>query len=86
MIDHASMLARTRAVIERVAGAARTPPDVGAHTALGDGYWLDSIELLDVIVACEIEFDIVFGDLPPAALSTLGTLTRVIESQLLRTA
>ncbi len=76
---------RTRAIIERVVGAQRTPAHVDAGTRLADGFWLDSVEMLEVVIACEIEFGIVFseaGDLDVASLDTVGTLVEVIRARL----
>src|SRR5262249_34884525 len=56
------LLAATRAVIERTVGAARTPPNAGADTPLADGFWLDSIELVEVLVACEHEFGVLLDE------------------------
>lgn len=78
------ILERTRAIIERVAGPQRTPAHVDADTKLADGFWLDSVEMLDVVIACEIEFGIVFsesGDLDVASLDTVGTLVAVIRAR-----
>lgn len=78
------LLDATRALVGRIAGPSRTPRDAGPETRLGDGYWLDSVELLEVLVACEKEFGIVFedvGDLEAGALETLGTLTDLIRSK-----
>lgn len=78
------MLAQTRAIIERVAGPSRTPADSGPDTLLGDGFWLDSIELVEVVIACENEFGILFdkaGDLEAGAFDTLGTLTELVRAK-----
>jgi acyl carrier protein len=79
------VLEALRALVERVAGPGRTPPDSGPETPLsGSGFWLDSIELLEVVVACEAEFEITFDatqDLTGAALETLGMLTALIRSK-----
>ena len=79
------LLDTIRALVERVVGASRMPPASGPETQLsGTGFWLDSIELLEVIVACEAEFEITFDatrDLTGAALETLGTLTELIRSK-----
>ena len=72
------LLAATRAIIERVIGPDRTPPTGGPETPLADGFWLDSIELVEVLVACEIEFGILLdetSDFEAGAFGTLGTLT-----------
>jgi len=79
------LLEATRAVVERVAGPSRVPPGPGPETRLSDGYWLDSVDLLEVLVACENEFGIVFDevrDLDVASIETLGTLTNLIRSKL----
>jgi len=79
------LLDRTRAVIERIAGRDRTPASCGADTPLGDGQWLDSVELVEVMVACETEFGVMFdetGELAAGAFDTLGTLTRMIRAKL----
>jgi acyl carrier protein len=78
------LLEATKALVERVAGPSRTPADAGGETRLGDGYWLDSVELLEVLIACEKEFGIVFDDrrdLEGGALDTLETLTALIRSK-----
>ena len=84
MITRDPLLDATRAVVGRIAGPSRTPPDPGPETRLGEEYWLDSVELLEVLVACENEFGIVFDDvrdLEAGALDTLGTLTNLIRSK-----
>ena len=57
--------------------------DVGADTPLGDGgLWLDSMELLQVVLACEARFGITFKpmeDLIGDGLETLGTLANVVR-------
>jgi acyl carrier protein len=77
-------MARITAIIEQVTGPGRTPAACGPATPLGDGSWLDSVELLEVVVACETEFGIVFdesGDLSGGALNTLGTLSAAIAAK-----
>lgn len=70
----------------RVAGPDRTPRDAGPETPLAeDGFWLDSVGLLEMIVACEAEFTVEFDsehDLTAEALGTVGSLTDVIERKL----
>ncbi len=78
------LLDATRALVERIAGASRIPPDPGPETRLSDGYWLDSVDLLEVLVACENAFGIVFDDvrdLEAGSLETLRTLTNLIRSK-----
>jgi acyl carrier protein len=78
------VLTAVRAIVERVAGASRTPAGIGPDTRLGDGLWLDSVELLEVIVACEHEFGITFDDgddLERGGLETLGALAALIRAK-----
>lgn len=73
-----------RAIVEGVAGAARTPPNVGPDTRLQEGFWLDSMEMLEVALACEQRFGIVFEesrDLTPESLATLGSLARLVSAR-----
>jgi acyl carrier protein len=76
---------RVLAVIERVAGPDRTPPDAGPGTRLADGgFWLDSVHLLEAVVACEGAFEIVFDpetDFMGETLRTVGTLHALIRSR-----
>jgi acyl carrier protein len=72
---------RTCAILERVAGPQRTPAHISRDTRLADGFWLDSVELLEVVLACEQEFGIVFsesGDLDASPMQTIGSLVDVI--------
>jgi acyl carrier protein len=74
-----------RALVERVAGPSRTPAHAGPDTRLTEGYWLDSVELLEVLIACETEFGIAFHDtqdFESGALDTLGTFTHLVRSKL----
>jgi acyl carrier protein len=78
------LLARTLAIIEEVTGPGRTPPDASSGTPLADGFWLDSVELLEVLVACESEFGVLFddrNDLQAGVFDTLGTLTDLIRNK-----
>ena len=76
-------LRRLREILAQVVGRGRVPPDVGAEVALGDGgLWLDSVELLQVVLASEAEFGITFEpahDLVGDGLGTLGTLADAIR-------
>ena len=86
MTDRDAVLARLRVIVARVVGPRRTPPaalSTDLHPGEG-GWWLDSLELLEVIVACEAEFQITFEparDLLGGALETLGTLAALIRSK-----
>lgn len=74
-----------RALVARVAGPSRTPAESGPDTPLSEGgFWLDSVELLEVVVACEGEFDITFDatkDFAAGAFETLGTLATLVDGK-----
>lgn len=82
-MDDVTLIGGLRAIVTRVVGGARVPADLGADTRLGqDGLWLDSMDLLQVVLACEAQFGITFKpaeDLIGAGLETLGTLADVIR-------
>jgi len=77
------VIERVQAVVARVAGPSRTPGDAGPDTLLGEGgYWLDSVDLLEVTIACETEFGVIFDgerDLTMESLSTARSLAEVIR-------
>lgn len=75
-------LARVEAIVTTVAGPTRIPEGAGPDTPLGeDGYWLDSVDLLEVVLACEREFDLVFDtDLVARSLGSARTLADLIRS------
>jgi acyl carrier protein len=79
------ILERVQRVVARTAGAARTPADAGPDTPLGEaGFWLDSVEVVEVIVACEGEFGLAFEgdrDLTPESLRTVRSLAAMIRSK-----
>ena len=81
----ASLLERVQTVVAQVAGPSRTPPDAGPDTPLGDGgFWLDSVDLVEVVVACESEFEVSFEgetDLTCETLHSGRTLAELIESK-----
>lgn len=55
------ILVRVEAIVTALAGPDRVPDGANADTPLGEhGYWLDSIGVLEVILACEQEFGMVF--------------------------
>jgi acyl carrier protein len=78
-----SILEKVLAIVGAVAGSGRTPPDAGPETPLAqDGYWLESVELLEVLVACEETFNFDFDpdmDVTEETLRSVGTLADVIE-------
>ena len=82
-MDSERLLDALRELAARIIGAARMPADTNADTPLGEGgLWLDSMGLLELIVACEDEFGITFEpgeDLAGHELDTLGTFAKVIE-------
>ena len=79
------VLERVQAIVCGIAGPHRTPVDAGPRTRLGgEGFWLDSIDLLEVIIACESEFGIVFDsvtDLTAGTLRTIGSLADLVRSK-----
>lgn len=80
-----AVVADVQAIVQRVAGPSRTPEGAGPDTRLADGFWLDSMEILDVVLACEQHFGIVFEagrDLAPASLETARHLATVVYARL----
>jgi acyl carrier protein len=79
------LLARVLAIVAGIAGEGRSPASVGPDTPLTEGgFWLDSVALLEVILACEEEFEIVFDpetDLTREALGTVGALAASIRDK-----
>ena len=73
---------RVQRLVAEAAGRARTPADAGPDTPLrDDGYWLDSVDLVELVVACEAEFSVAFegeSDLTEEALRTVRTLAALI--------
>lgn len=71
---------RVCAIVAQVAGRRREPVRVDRETPLREGLWLDSMELLEVVIACEEQFDLEFEerDLSPDALATAGTLAALV--------
>jgi acyl carrier protein len=89
VIAETSTYAAVRAIVEGVAGRGRTPEHVTPDTRLHEGFWLDSMELLEVVIACEQQFDIVFEestDLTPDALATIGSLAALVAERQARSA
>ena len=77
---------RVIALVARIAGPERTPLEIGLDTPLTDGgFWLDSVALVETIVACEAEFSVEFDseeDLTTVALESIGSLATVIQRKL----
>jgi acyl carrier protein len=81
-VSDASVLDRVMRIIVSVAGPSRTPPGAGPDTPLWtDGFWLDSIALLQIAVACEAEFGFdPTSEIPPDAPVTARALAALVES------
>lgn len=80
-----AILGRVEKIVRELAGSARTSGPLNADTPLRDGgLWLDSVALLELVVAVEREFGVDFEptDLSDASLRTLGSLAAVIERRL----
>jgi acyl carrier protein len=82
--DH-SVLASVLDIVVGIAGPNRTPPDPGTSTRLWEGgFWLDSIDLLDLMFACDETFGRVFERMPRTVMAdirTVGDLVAVIEAR-----
>ena len=76
------ILGRVQTIVTGIAGADRTPSNVGPDTPLGeDGFWLDSVDMLEVLLACEQEFGTSFkSNLANEALTTVRSLAEAIEA------
>ena len=85
MTAESAMVDRVLGLVVGVAGPARTPADAGPDTPLGDGgFWLDSVDLVEVAVACEHEFAVLFEgetDLTREALATALSLAELIAGK-----
>lgn len=79
------ILRRVQAIVTSVAGEKRVPPDAGPDTPLGDGgYWLDSVDVLEVILGCEEAFATRLDqdpDLTAEALQSARTLADLIRKR-----
>ena len=79
-----SILARVLAIAARIAGPNRTPLDAGPSTPLWNGgFWLDSLDLMDLMLACDAAFGPVFDGSSGAAIvdtPTAGELAAAIEA------
>jgi acyl carrier protein len=80
-----SVVDRVLKIVADVAGPSRTPPDAGAGTPLCDGgFWLDSLALLELVMACEAEFDFDFDpgtEIAQAKRATVGSLAAIITER-----
>jgi len=77
-----SVVDRVLKIVAAVAGPSRTPADAGADTPLCDaGFWLDSLALLELVMACEAEFEFDFDpgtEIAQAKRATVGSLAAII--------
>ncbi len=82
-MTNATVLGRLMALLGRIAGADRTP-----ETPIREGgFWLDSVALLELIVAAETEFGVEFDptrDFDEAPLRTVGSFAACIGARLPR--
>lgn len=80
-----SILLRVKDIVAAVAGPLRTPDETGPDTPLGEaGFCLDSLDLLEVILACERDFETSFDageDFTAEAMSTVRSLAELIRSR-----
>lgn len=78
--------ARLHRIAAAVAGPARAPADPGPDTPLGEtGYWLDSVDIVEVVLASEREFAVAFDgdeDLTAQTLSSIRTFAALIAGKL----
>lgn len=81
----APTIERVQATVARIAGLHGSPPDAGPDTPLTEGgFWLDSLLLLETIIACEEEFEVVFDpetDFTDQTLKTVRTLFDLIRAK-----
>jgi acyl carrier protein len=72
------------AVVARIAGPGRSPAGASAATPLTEeGFWLSSLELVELVVACEEAFGVMLDperDLLPGSLRSVGSLAAVIRA------
>jgi acyl carrier protein len=78
------LLETVRTIVARIAGPDRMPAPCGPETRLAEDCWLDSVELLEIVLACEATFGIAFDaahDFQPDAFATVGSLTALVRSK-----
>ena len=84
-VSDPSIVERVLQIVIAVAGPTRTPADAGPDTPLCDGgFWLDSIGLLETVLACEAEFKVDFDpttEISRTQESTVRTLAAIIEAR-----
>lgn len=71
-------------IVGQIAGPSRIPPGAGPATPLWEGgFWLDSVELFEVVLACEEAFGPIFPrerEVGREALTTVGSLAAAIRA------
>jgi acyl carrier protein len=81
-MTEAAVLERVQAIVAAVAGPLRTPAAAAPGTPLWEGgYWLNSVDLLEVMIACEHEFGVRFevgAERTAEGLRTVASLTAMI--------
>ena len=74
------------AIVMSVAGPDRTPPTADPDTPLRDGgFWLDSLPMVEIVLACEAHFRVALDDewdTSHEALFTARTMAEVIRGKL----
>jgi len=83
-MGEADVVTRLGGIVSKIIGPSRMPAAVGANTQLVTDLWLDSVELLELLLACESEFGVTLDesrDLEPASLESLGSLAAVIVAR-----
>lgn len=77
------LLPRVWQTLAAVAGPERTPPEPNAACPLGsNGFWFDSIDFLDAVLACEKAFGVTFEpdiDFDTSRLRTVGDLVDLVR-------
>lgn len=85
MTPEDSILPRVWATLVAVAGADRVTGEPRADCPLGsNGFWLDSIDLMDAIIACEEAFGITFAldtDFDASRVRTVGDLVSLVKAR-----
>jgi acyl carrier protein len=80
------LLPRILALASDIAGPTGKPVSLGPETLLADGgFWLDSVGLLELVLACEREFGVILDpaqDLSPATLHSVRSLASAIAAKL----
>ena len=77
-------IARLVDILTEIAGPDRTPERVSAETCLNEGgFWLDSADLLEVLLTCEAAFSVSLDPttiLPEGSSLTVARLMLAIDS------